>query len=187
MKLEWDTSDWPSLNSLHQVCGVTYFYLKLLNIKQDVIYKASIPCSHHLITSFSNLFYHFTTHLPMNFFILYFNTKLQRWIVKGRTDLKFGSWWKHLGIKDCGIYYSPAILFLILFDWMTATSSIILLLKWKSLVSLWGKNNINIFQSFLLSVILFNDGSWSSLDCLDSDSSHSKEIVLSVKKLIIYY
>ena len=125
-----------------------------------MIYKASMPCSHQLETSFSNLFYHFIIHLPMNYFILNFITKLQRWIAKGtihkyifmihkgwgRTDLKTGCWWEHLGIKDCEIYYSPAILFLILFDWMTATSSIILLLKWKSFVSLWRKNNINYFM-----------------------------------------
>ena len=146
-----------------------------------------MPCSHQLETSFSNLFYHFIIHLPMNYFILHFITKLQRWISKGRKDLKTGCWWEHLGIKDCEIYYSPAILFLILFDWMTATSSIILLLKWKSFVSLWRKKQYKLFYDFLLSVVLFNDGSWSSLDCLDSDSSHCKEIVLSVKKIIIYY
>ena len=114
-----------------------------------MIYKASMPCSHQLETSFSNLFYHFIIHLPMNFFILHFITKIQRWTAKGRTDLKTGCWWKHLGIKDCEIYYSPAILFLILFDWMTATSSIILLLKWKSFVSLLRKNNIKNILWFL--------------------------------------
>ena len=41
------------------------------------------------------------------------------------------------------IYYSPAILFLILLDWMTAISSMILLLKWKSLVSLDKKETQN--------------------------------------------
>ena len=108
LELEGDASDGSLFDSLHEMGGETYSGYNYI----------SVPYVHHPWCSLPSL--------PL--------------LLPRMRQRDWKAWQVSPGHKnghiEIVIHYSPAILFLILLDWMTAISSMILLLVWKSLVSL---------------------------------------------------